>query len=105
MDSFLALLQVSYDLLVGADGAGSVVRSALQQIMPASYVRRYKHKQMYSMGRATPSNPEDVPKHAVTQLHPTAAKVQHVEIHMVCAFECVLQLSPVCFLCSGLSSG
>ena len=70
----LTLLQVQYDLLVGADGAGSVVRSALQQIMPASYIRRYRHKQAYSMTQVTHSNSEDnIPPHAVFQGH--AAKV------------------------------
>ena len=93
-DEWLVLLQVSYDLLVGADGAGSAVRSALQQIMPANYMRRYKHKQMYSMGRATPSNPEDVPKHAVMQLHTTAAKVCNAKHHMVCAMHVCCNQSP-----------
>lgn len=33
---------VHYDLLVGADGGGSIVRKALQQTLPASFCRRYK---------------------------------------------------------------
>ena len=64
------LQEVPYDLLVGADGAGSVVRSALQQIMPAHYIRRYKHGQMYSMMGVTPSDPGQIPPHAVSQAHP-----------------------------------
>lgn len=61
--------EVPYDLLVGADGAASAVRSALQQIMPDGYVRRYRHKQVYSMTQVTPSNAEDIPPHAVLQMH------------------------------------
>ena len=57
-----------YDLLVGADGAASVVQSALQQIMPAGYIRRYRHKQVYSMTQVTP-DAEDIPPHAVLQMH------------------------------------
>ncbi|DBA98548.1 TPA: hypothetical protein ACH3X1_014351 [Trebouxia sp. C0004] len=61
--------EVGYDLLVGADGASSVVRSALQQIMPDSYIRRYRHKQVYSMTQVTPSDPAEIPPHAVFQAH------------------------------------
>ena len=63
------LMQVAYDLLVGADGVGSVVRSALQQVMPADYMRRYEHKQVYSMTQVAPTNPAEIPKHAVVQMH------------------------------------
>lgn len=63
------MTEVAYDLLVGADGAGSVVRSALQQVMPADYMRRYKHKQVYSMTQVTPTNPAEIPEHAVVQMH------------------------------------
>ena len=69
-----ALLQVPYDLLVGADGAGSFVRSAIQQSMPAGYIRRYRHKQMYSMTQMVATDPE-VPPHAVFQAHVMANKV------------------------------
>ncbi|KAL0030596.1 hypothetical protein WJX79_007832 [Trebouxia sp. C0005] len=62
--------EVGYDLLVGADGAGSVVRSALQHIMPDNYIRRYRHKQVYSMTQVTPSDPAKIPAHAVFQAHP-----------------------------------
>ncbi|KAA6420858.1 MAG: kynurenine 3-monooxygenase [Trebouxia sp. A1-2] len=65
-----AILEVGYDLLVGADGAGSVVRSALQHIMPDNYIRRYRHKQVYSMTQVTPSDPAKIPAHAVFQAHP-----------------------------------
>lgn len=61
--------QVPYDLLVGADGAGSVVRSALQRVMPARYMRRYTHKQVYSMGQVAPCSPEEIPPHSVIQAH------------------------------------
>lgn len=71
----IQLLQVPYDLLVGADGAGSVVRSALQQVMPANYMRRYTHKQVYSMAQVTPSNPAHIPQHTVIQLHVVKVKL------------------------------
>lgn len=76
MKQRFALLQVPYDLLIGADGAGSVVRSALEQVMPTDFVRRYRHKQMYSMAQVTPSNPEDIPQHAVLQGHIMANRVR-----------------------------
>ena len=57
-----------YQLLVGADGTGSVVRSALQQLMPANYVRHYRYKQVYSMVSVILSDAEDVP-HMVLQDH------------------------------------
>ena len=71
----LMLQEVPYDLLVGADGAGSVVRSALQQIMPAHYLRRYSHNQVYSMMKCTPSDPEQIPSHANSQAHPTKVRL------------------------------
>ncbi len=61
--------QVPYDLLVGADGVGSIVKSAVRQIMPSGYLRRYRHKQVYSMATVTPSDPEDLPPHTVFQIH------------------------------------
>lgn len=60
---------IPYDLLVGADGAASAVRSALQHIMPANYVRRYRHKQVYSMTQMTPDDPAKVSPHVVFQAH------------------------------------
>ena len=66
-------LQVPYDLLVGADGSNSVVRSALQRMMGASYVRRYKHKQVYSMRQASCVISKEVPLHS--QFYAHAAKV------------------------------
>ena len=64
---------IPYDLLVGADGAASAVRSALQQIMPATYIRRYRHKQVYSMTQVTPANPAEIPPYTVFHAH--SAKV------------------------------
>ena len=69
------VLQVGYDLLVGADGAGSTVRLALQHIMPDSYIRRYRHKQVYSMTQVTPSDPAQIPPHAVFQAHPIKVRL------------------------------
>ena len=63
------LQEVPYDLLVGADGAGSVVRSALQHIMPPHYLRRYKHSQVYSMVQVTPADPALIPPHSAVQMH------------------------------------
>lgn len=74
---------IGYDLLVGADGAASAVRLALQQIMPASYVRRYRHKQVYSMTQMTPANPAKIPPYAVFHAH--SAKVQNL-LEAICCF-------------------
>ena len=63
------LQEVPYDLLVGADGAASVVRSALQQIMSAHFLRRYRHSQVYSMTQVTPSDPALIPSHSAVQMH------------------------------------
>lgn len=61
--------QVPYDLLVGADGANSLVRSQLQTIMPSSYVRRIRHKGVYTTrGVAVPA--EELPGHAFFEIHP-----------------------------------
>ena len=51
----LASVQISYDLLIGADGVNSVVRSALQQVLPSTFVRRYKHGHVYTSA-AIPSD-------------------------------------------------
>ena len=80
----LMFQEVSYDLLVGADGAGSVVRSALQQIMPAHYLRRYRHNQVYSMKDVTPSDPGQIPSHAVFQAHPTKVGLTANRSMMLC---------------------
>lgn len=37
-----------YDLLVGADGAGSVVRQALQKRLPEGFVDRIRHDIVYT---------------------------------------------------------
>lgn len=78
------LQEVHYDLLVGADGAGSVVRSALQQIMPPHYVRRYRHGQMYSMMNITPSDPGQIAPHAVSQAHPIKVGMTANRSMMLC---------------------
>ena len=80
----LMLQEVSYDLLVGADGAGSVVRAALQQVMPAHYLRRYRHNQVYSMKDVTPTDSGEIPSHAVFQAHPTKVGLTANRSMMLC---------------------
>jgi len=59
---------VHYDLLVGADGANSVVRAQLQNMMPPDYIRRFRHKGVYSTaGVAVPA--DELPGHAFFELH------------------------------------
>ncbi|KAA6416580.1 MAG: hypothetical protein FRX49_13453 [Trebouxia sp. A1-2] len=62
--------KVSYDLLVGADGARSAVRSALQQIMPGTHIQRYRHSQVYCSGPVTGCIEGGVTKHASFEAHP-----------------------------------
>jgi len=60
--------QVPYDLLVGADGANSLVRSQLQATMPSNYVRRIRHKGVYTTkGVAVPA--DELPGHAFFEIH------------------------------------
>ena len=65
----LLCVQVHYDLLVAADGAGSVVRAHLAKTMPEGYVRRIRHKVVYSTIGVTPPA-DQVPGHAFFQVHP-----------------------------------
>ena len=37
--------------------------------MPDGYIRRYRHKQVYSMTQVTLSDAEDIPPHANLQMH------------------------------------
>lgn len=61
-------VQVHYDLLVAADGAGSVVRAHLARTMREGYVRRIRHNIVYStIGGKPPS--DQVPGHAFFQVH------------------------------------
>ncbi|DBA70580.1 TPA: hypothetical protein ACH3X2_011969 [Trebouxia sp. C0005] len=62
--------KVSYDLLVGADGARSAVRSALQQIMPGTHIQRCRHSQVYCSGPVTGCIEGGVTKHASFEAHP-----------------------------------
>jgi 2-polyprenyl-6-methoxyphenol hydroxylase-like FAD-dependent oxidoreductase len=60
--------QVPYDLLVGADGANSLIRSQLQTTMPSNYVRRIRHKGVYTTtGVAVPA--DELPGHAFFEIH------------------------------------
>lgn len=60
--------QVPYDLLVGADGANSLVRSQLQATMPSGYVRRIRHQGVYTTtGVAVPA--DELPGHAFFEIH------------------------------------
>ncbi|KAL3144280.1 hypothetical protein ABBQ32_004045 [Trebouxia sp. C0010 RCD-2024] len=72
--STMTQASIPYDLLLGADGAASAVRVALQQIMPAFYVRRFRHKQVYSTTQMTHANPAEIPPHAVFRAHSTKSR-------------------------------
>ena len=80
-------LQEAYELLVGADGAGSIVRSALQQVLPAGYLRRYTHAQVYSMSQVTPSSPEEIPPHAIIQAHAAKVSCSYQHLYGILSFE------------------
>ena len=59
-----------YDLLVGADGASSVVRRALQASLPKDFVvRKLEHDIVYMTGPIEPGANADLPKHAFVELH------------------------------------
>ena len=69
-------MQVHYDLLVAADGAGSVVRAHLAKSMPEGYVRRIRHKVVYStIGLRPPA--DQVPDHAFFQVHQFEVRQSH----------------------------
>ncbi len=61
-------MQVQYDLLVGADGAGSAVRAELQRIMPPDFVRRTSNTAVYATGPLHLSDQADLPKHTFTTM-------------------------------------
>lgn len=61
-------VQVHYDLLVAADGAGSVVRAQLAKAMPEGFVRRIRHHVVYSTVGVTPPAGQ-VSGHAFFQAH------------------------------------
>ena len=70
-----ACLQVHYDLLVGADGASSVVRAQLQKAVP-NLVRRTRHDVVYSAASVkVPA--EELPGHCFFEGH--AFEVSSVE--------------------------
>lgn len=48
----------------------------MQHIMPPGYLRRYKHKQVYSMMQVTPANPEEIAQHAFLQAHILPSQVR-----------------------------
>lgn len=60
--------QVPCDLLVGADGGNSLVRSQLQATTPSNYVCRIRHKGVYTTtGVAVPA--DELPGHAFFEIH------------------------------------
>lgn len=60
--------QVRYEVLVAADGAGSIVRKQLAANMPEGFVRRIRHNVQYSTTGLRP--PADaLPGHAFFQVH------------------------------------
>ena len=69
-----------YDLLVAADGAGSLIRAQLAKQMPEGYVRRIRHNVVYStIGLRPPA--DQIPGHAFFEMH-------HFEVStlLACAF-------------------
>ena len=59
---------MQYDLLVGADGAGSAVRSELQKIMPPGFMKRRSHTAVYATGPLELTDPDQLPKHTYTTM-------------------------------------
>lgn len=77
-------MQVKYDLLVAADGAGSVVRAQLAKRMPEGFVRRIKHTVVYSTVGVSPPA-DQVPDHAFFQVHQFEVRKQdnmNVQAHL-----------------------
>lgn len=63
--------------------------------MPANYVRRYRHKQVYPMTQMTPADPARVAPHVVFQAH--TAKVQDLLVAVLAVvFASVPQLRVTC---------
>ena len=82
-----------YDLLVGADGANSFVRSQLQATMPNSYVRRIRHKGVYTTkGVAVPA--DELPGHAFFEIHPF--EVRHGLLDETRHYDAILYLELSC---------
>lgn len=73
----LMSMQVPYDLLIGADGVGSIVRAALNKLMPSNYERRYRHNQSYCTAPITTPVSGGHPMHASLQGHPLFKVHQH----------------------------
>ena len=73
----LMSMQVPYDLLIGADGVGSVVRSALSKHMPSNFERSYRHNQLYCTAPITTPVLGGHPLHASLQGHPLFKVHQH----------------------------
>ena len=73
----LMSMQVPYDLLIGADGVGSIVRTALSKLMPSNYERRYRHNQSYCTAPITTPVSGGHPLHASLQGHPLFKVHQH----------------------------
>jgi len=46
------------------------VRSAMEQIMPSTYIQRYRHSQVYCSGPVTGCTDGEVTKHASFEAHP-----------------------------------
>lgn len=75
-------LQMQYDLLVGADGAGSVVRSELQKAMPPGFLKRKTHTAVYATGPLKIEDPREYPRHTFTTMDSFA--VPSFEISLAC---------------------
>ena len=60
--------QVEYDLLIGADGAGSNVRKAISQVSEPGFLKRREHGTVYATGPC-PAPTRTFPKHTFMTLH------------------------------------
>jgi 2-polyprenyl-6-methoxyphenol hydroxylase-like FAD-dependent oxidoreductase len=65
----LSQIQVEYDLLVGADGAGSLVRTAMQKVLPPGFMTRRQHSGVYTTGPCRTPQPGELPKNTFLQMH------------------------------------
>lgn len=76
--------QVHFDLLVGADGAGSTVREQLSAVLSEGFIERWTHDIVYSTGPLRDVEPGDFPGHTFMEMH--TAQVQCSPVVTVSSF-------------------